>query len=399
MNSKLFLLVFCISLSPVFSMYVTPNDIVVNRGTNYSFEAIASGSFTKYSITTDYSGIPFNSRRNSTNIQVDYVVPSIMQLRMYHFYIYTYDENNYPLENATYRFVIGNLTDEELFGLFEENELLEDINQGLYDDLTNATNISSGWQDYIAPTPFFEANLNYIVTIASTLAICLSLFGVLVIRQKHISNEIAKEERRKKKLAKENYAKAQLTKQAVSHNMDIYVSQNIDKDTMQIPLLNEWEREAVKKYHKYCDATFFLRPTPEISKKLGIEDLSSINVLYYRLKENLKEKDIPNYTEWWYVVSAIVRYLQEKGFIKKDNNIFPVRCSLDDIKSELGKIYDKKEDQDLKLLKEKEETESDAQKEFANAVKKTKKKTKPKKETLPEQIDIDERIKKAFDKK
>lgn len=399
MNNKLILLFFCLSLNPVLSMYVTPNDIVVNRGDNYTFEAVASISFIKYSVVADYSGIPFNTRRNSTNIQIDYVVPSIMKLRVYHFYIYTFDENNYQLENVTYRFVIGNLTDVELFNLFEENEILGDTNQGLQDDLVNATNITSGWEDYIPPTSFFEANFNYVITIVSTFSICLSLFGVLAIRQKHVANEIAKEERRKKKLAKKNYAQAQLTKQAVSHNMDIFISQNIDKDTMQIPLLNEWERESVKKYHKYCDATFFLRPTPEISKKLGIEDLSSINVIYYRLKENLKEKDIPDYTEWWYVVSAIVRYLQEKGFIKKDNAIFPVRCSLDDIKIELGKIYDKKEEQDLKLLKDKETKESDTQKEFKKATKKPKGAKSSKKEILPDQIDVEERVRTAFDKK
>jgi hypothetical protein len=264
-------------------MYATPNEVAVQRGNNYSFQVVTSLPFDKFTLDFDTDSIAYNSRRNTTHITIDYDVPSIMTLRIYRCYIETLDPENYMLENTTYYFVIGNLTEDELFALFQLNEDLQDEKEVLKQTLNNSSNYSA-WRDYEYPESIFEKNSKYIVIIGSVIAICVSSLGCVLIQQKHKSKEKIKAEKAKAKKANKNYAKAQLSKQAVSHSMDIYVPRNIDGEIVYVKLLNEWEIKACQKYEKNCDASFFLRPKKEIENKLDLKEKkkpTSIDMIYY----------------------------------------------------------------------------------------------------------------------
>lgn len=401
LKNSLFLIFLVFSINSVHGMYATPNEFAVCRGGNYSFQAVASLDFAKYTVTVDSPFIPHSSKRNASHITTDFVIPPVINLQIYTFYVVTYDVNNYEVENCTMQFVIGNLTDEELFNIFEVGEEYKEKYEDVLEEnkaiLNNTTNMTNPWLEYKYESIWTE-NMDQFITVVLSISITSSILGsaLLLLRSKY--NEKHKETKRSKKEVKKNLAKAMLSKQSVSHSMDIFIPQNIDGKMLQVPLLSEFEREAVRKYHKYYDATFFLRPDDGMLKVTGKskKELSSLDVLKYRFKSPLKEKEVPDYTTQWNVVSACVKYLTERGYVERNDNLFPMRCKLEDIKKYLGKLYDKKEEQALQMISALEEKKDETESTFSEATQRAKPKSRSKKDQTSTQIDAEDRIKSMY---
>ena len=341
------------------SMKPTTNELVVFRGNNYSFTVETTMSFSTYSVEIDSTLIAFIKKTNNTHIIVDYIIPTVINVQMYTFTIRTFDTAYFELENCTFIFVIGNLTDEELFDLLFKNNDLEIRNDNLEDEnagiLNNSTNGTNPWAN-ISHTSTWEKHGSSITTVS--LATC-SVFSIMGTNQLMISrrkNRLLEKERKKKEKHEKNHRKSVLSKQASSFNMNKDYDKLIDGELMQVPLLNVFEIEAVKNYNDHYDAAYFLVPDDKMLIKMKKErkDVSSIDIIKHIFGIGSKDEEKIKYRDLWLTMSAITKYLEREGFINRDDEFMPVGCSVKKLRIFQGKMYVKMKMQESKIL-EKEE--------------------------------------------
>lgn len=358
MKKTLILLFFLISFSNALSLYCVPNEVAIPRSSNFSFIVTTDLAYHNYFIQSNNEQIVLNSNHNTSHIFVDLYVPSIVPiLFFYELDISTYDVAGDFVENGTFYFVIGNLTNAELFYILSEYKIKEDelvAKDEVIAELVNASNNTtingSAWDGYDFrgfTEKYGDSTLMTMLTFACTFVV--GLIGMLKI--KHTSAIKIKQTEKEKDQAIQNRLRVKLTNQAVSYSANIYKEVEIDGAVMELELLNVCEIEAMNKYVINCDVTPFLRPDKEQYKDENNNVCDSNSIHQFTTFLNKHKAGV---YDKYYCMSACIKYLDFTGRKTQNDNLFPVRCDLEALKDHFGILTQsklEKESKDLKIKK------------------------------------------------
>lgn len=361
---RYFIVVFALFLtfSSSSAMYVTPTQVSIDRGSNSSFDVVSSINFTFHTISTNSDQISYISKRNLTHIHIDFTIPSIIEiLRIYEITVNTYDRSSYPLENATFEFFIGDLSDKELFSILERY-------RDVHENFTFFENKSENLQDTLdnipVPEPsFWEKYFDIIFTISMTSLGLVGYFGVNRLHAQHVYKEGILKEKARKKTLKNNNAKLISTKQAYSYDMGVSQEAPTKEGTVQIDILDPDELELTEDFTWRRSLKFFTKPTKKDiaefkAKKPGKDPkkhITSIDII----KKRMKAKKLDKFKKWQ-LMSAIVSYCDYFGIglpNREKHEKALLNCTIDDLKRYLGECASKKNEY-LKNIVDKEQKET-----------------------------------------
>jgi len=351
----LILVLILVNLSNVNAMYCNPDHLVVDRNSNATFTAITELSYQNYYVTSNNEQIVINTQHNFSHITVDFYIPSIMKIDfLYEIRVSTYNIAGDSLENATFNFVLGDLTDDEIYWLLskykEKEDTIKDQEQQIA-DLENATGNYSlnntAWANYTFPTPFMdEHGESLFMTLFTALSVGFAaILGIVKIyHDKSVQVNAARQETQNKE---DDLIKARITKQAVAYSCDIYIEKEIDGEIHESRMMNSLELEAMGPYTVDYDVTPFLRPYQsqiQDSDTNEIRDMTSIDQCRYVFGQ----KNISVYDQF-YIASALSKYLKNTGRKQRNDKEFPVGCDYDEFKEFYSQIKELKEKQDDKV--------------------------------------------------
>lgn len=344
-----------LSFSTSNAMYITPNNVGVLRGHNYTFCTVAEQPYIFYDISVDSTNIIFTHQHNNTHIETAYFIPHFVELRLYHFQVSLFDQYQVLIGNATYTFGIVNLTDSEIMELYGINEKLQDVISNMT-NTTNNTSLYNPWADYHHESFWskYADTMISIVISSSTVALVLSmvLIGSRVKsaqKTKQLMTTIDRE--------KENNSRIMLSKKALKDDMATYREIPSKDGPMQAPVLDVDEKTAIEKISYRRSLAHFVRLTSELKEELFPDDpdceFTSVDLIKYRFKEfdEANKKDHLTAFEKWCIVSGIKAKLISMGCEKRNDDLYPVGCNLKDIEDYLMDLCDEK---DKELLNTKE---------------------------------------------
>jgi hypothetical protein len=350
-------------------MYCDPNSVAIPRSSNFSFTAVSTESYHNYYISSNNEQIVLSSSHNNSHIFVDLYVPSVVKiLFFYEIHISSYDIEGNSIENGTFYFVIGNLTDDELFHIlskYKQKEIeIEEKEQEIENlkNTNNTTNTSvnaSAWEGFDFTSSVSKYVGNILTNILTALLIgSIAIIGIVTV--KHTTNKQIEEKNMEKDLAEMDRNRAIKTSQAVAFSADTSKPQKVDGELREIPILNIPEKETLNKYVSFYDVSRFLIPKNK-------EKMSSIDQFYKMCKKHKIDK-----FDKYFLMSAIIKYLDREGYKEENNEIFPVNCNLKEIKDEFENIkaaFNKAVRKRAEKKKEKEADKENYEKYLKNAKK------------------------------